>query len=315
MVSMNAGVAGSGWPAPTDNTVYAFFLPPGTNLLGGGGGGNQDTCAAGVGGYHGDVAVGSASVPYAVVPSCNFKILPNAADQTTASMSHELIESATDPQPNGTGAAWIGFNIDPFAFDYFYFDLQLFDAEIGDACEVFDGVFYQDMETSPAPFSAFVQRTWSNKSGLAGHDPCVPESPGETYFNVAPLGMQDVTVSLPAQLTGSSGTTSQPTKGYKIAAGATGTFQVGFYSDGPTNQPWDISAVVGNPIPGATAVNNFNKSSLTASLDKTSGVNGEKAWVTVKVATTGSTFKGEMITIVSSLNSASYYMPIWIAGQ
>jgi hypothetical protein len=33
------------------------------------------------------------------------------------------------------------------------------------------------------------------------------------------------------------------------------------------------------------------------------------------VATSGSTFKGETITITSSLNGVDHYMPIWIAGE
>lgn len=316
MVTANAGTvvtgdAGTGWPASTPDTIYAFFLPPGTSLTGVAGI-NGDTCSAGVGGYHSQV--NNTGPTYAVVPSCNFKILPSAADQTTASMSHELIESSTDPQPNGNTPGYLGFAFDPFAFEAFYINYQLFEAEVSDACEIFNGIFFQDVETTPGAFSAYVQRSWSNKAGPAGHNPCVPQAADEPYFNVAPLDMQAVNVSLPAQLTGSASTTLQPTKGYKIAAGATGTFQVGFYSDADTGGPWEISASAGNPIPGANNTQ-INKSSLTVSTDLTSGVNGQKAWVTVKVASTGTTFKGEFVTITSSLNGTSNYMPIWIAGD
>jgi hypothetical protein len=313
MVSTNAGVT-SGWPASTPDTVYAFFLPPNTSLTGVPGI-QGDTCASGVGGYHAQVSETGST--YAVVPSCNFKILPSPAVQTQASMSHELIESTTDPQPD-SDPGYILFGIDPFAFEAFYINYEeLFRPEVSDACEIFDGIFFEDTETTPTgTFDSFVQRSWSNKAGPAGHDPCVPQPATEVYFNVAPLDLQMVNVSVPGQLANSGqGTATVQTHGYKIAAGSSGQFQVGFYSDASTNgTAWDISASVGNPIPGANNTQ-INPSSLTVSLDKTSGVNGEKAWVTVKVATTGTQFKGEFITITSSLNSASYYMPIWIGGE
>jgi hypothetical protein len=92
---------------------------------------------------------------------------------------------------------------------------------------------------------------------------------------------------------------------------------VGFYSDGPTSGPWSISAVVGNPVLGSQGdfLAQYNQSSLTASIDKTTGQNGEKAQVTVTVKSTGSTFNGELLTITSTLNGVSHYMPVWIAGQ
>jgi hypothetical protein len=51
------------------------------------------------------------------------------------------------------------------------------------------------------------------------------------------------------------------------------------------------------------------------SLDKSTGTNGDIAYVTVKVASTGTLFKGELVTITSALNGSYHYMPIWIAGQ
>jgi len=81
------------------------------------------------------VTVGTVTTSYAVVPSCDFKIVPTAADQSTASMSHELIEAATDPQPNATEPGYVGFTATSFAFDYF----QEFQSETGDACELFGG--------------------------------------------------------------------------------------------------------------------------------------------------------------------------------
>jgi hypothetical protein len=312
MVTTNAGIT-AGWPAPTKDTIYAFFLPPGASLnVGGGGpgggGGSGDACSQGIGGYHDQVTASGIVTAYAVVPSCNFGDAPTVGDETTLSMSHEINEAVSDPEPQENSPGYVGFVPDSFAFDYF----QAFQSEDGDACEFFvsgpDSSFYEQKETTP-PFDYYVQRIWSNPSGAAGHNPCVPV-PADAYFNVTPLGLQDVNVSLPPAVTGASTTTLQPTKGFKVAAGSSGQFQVGFYSDAATTGPWTIKASVGKG-----QLDSYNKSSVTASIDKTTGVNGEKAWITVNVTTSGSTFKGEMIEIVSTLGTVSHYMPVWIAGD
>ena len=318
LVTTNAGAA-SGWPVPTADTIYAFFLPPGMSLLmqtgfGGGGGGLQDACMQGIGGYHDQVSVGSVVTSYAVVDSCNWGIMPSATDQSHAAMSHELAEAVTDPQPQMQPGI-TGYDGDSFAFDYFL----AFTSENGDACAVYsqgpDTSFYEDKETAPAPFDYWVQRIWSNKSGAAGHNPCVPV-PADPYFNVTPLDLQNVNVSIPAQLTGGSSPQQQPTKGYKILDGKSGKFAVGFYSDAATSGPWTITATSGNPLMGGGGgLGNFNKSNIHMTVDKTTGQNGEKAWITVTVTSSGTGFKGEMLTVTSSLDGVDHYMPIWIAGQ
>ena len=50
-------------------------------------------------------------------------------------------------------------------------------------------------------------------------------------------------------------------------------------------------------------------------IDKTSGTNGEKAWIDVTVTTSGALFKGEIITVTSTLNGVSHYMPIWVSNE
>ena len=296
MVSTNAGTM---WPAPTQQIIYAFFLPPNTSLqFGGGGGGGGDACQQGIGGYHDQVMVGNQAVAYAVVPSCTFGGNNTAAEQTTMSMSHELIEAVTDPHPQDNNPGYVGFDPDHFAFDYF----QRFSSETGDACEFFRQSFYQNSEPN---FMYWVQRTWSNKSGAAGHDPCVP-APSDPYFNVTPLQLGLVNVDL--SLLG--GSASTPTKGVHIASGGTATFPIGFYSDAATSGPWTIKAVSGNPATGSMNGSTY----LTASVDKTSGQNGEKAYVTVTVKTVGK-LKGELLTIVSTLNGVNHYMPILVGSE
>jgi hypothetical protein len=313
MINTYAGAA-NGWPEPTVDTIYAFFLAPGTSVqLPNQQGTLQDACAQGIGGYHQGMQAGLVPTAYAVVPSCTFPGTNNtAAQQTSMSMSHEINEAASDPQPN---SGIYGFVNNSFAFDYF----QDFQSEDADACEFFDygpdSSFYEDIETTPAPFDYWVQRVWSNKSGAAGHNPCVPV-PADPYFNVTPLDLQTVNVSFPGQLTGSSTTQQVASKGYKILAGASATFGVGLYSDAATSGPWTIHATAGNPITGSQdPFAMYNPSSLTVSLDKSTGTNGDIAYVTVKVASTGTLFKGELVTITSALNGSYHYMPIWIAGQ
>jgi hypothetical protein len=271
----------------------------------------MDACQQGVGGYHGSVTspVLGGDVAYAVVPSCAFG--GPTTDESTASMSHELIEAATDPfssDRNVQNVAWYGF--DQNHFDWMYFnELQ---AENGDACEFYREAFFQNTEPS---FSYVVQRIWSNSSIAGGHHPCVPV-PSGPYFNVTPLGLKPVTVTLPGLLTGGGGPQNTSTMGVRIPAGQTGTFTVGFYSDAPTSGPWTISATTGNPIlRGQDFLAQYNGSTITASVDRTSGLNGEKAHVTVSVTTTGATFGGELLTITSTLGGVAHYMPIWIGGE
>jgi len=301
MVSTNAGVptdAGVMWPAATDQTIYAFFLPPGTSLDIGGQGGSQDACSAGVGGYHEQVAlVGGAVTSYAVVPSCTFRPGTTATQQSTMSMSHELAEAATDPHPNDKPNGYEGFDPEHFAFDYF----QQFQSEIGDACEFFQDSFYLDQEAS---FSYWVQRQWSNKSAAGGHDPCVPAT-SDPYFNVTPLDLVDVKID-EQQLGGSA---ASLTRGIHVPAGQSATFQIGFFSDGPTSGPWTIKAVPGSGIRPSRST-----PTISATIDKTSGQNGEKAYVTVTVKSQGALFAGEIVTVTSTLGGVSHYMPIWIGN-
>lgn len=317
MVANNAG-AMNGWPAPTPNTIYAFFLAPQTSLnlnMGGmsseGDAASGDACANGVGGYHSQVTVGSVTTSYAVVAACNFGGSATMAQQTTESMSHELIEAATDPQPNGTDdagapvAGWVGFDTDHFAYNWFF---EFSNTEVGDACEVSADNFYEEKETSPA-FDAFVQRTWSNKPGPMGHNPCVPApSPSTTaYFNVAVLNLSEVTLTLPPQLTGATGNTNQQVKGVHIPVGKSAVVELGFFSDGPTSGPWTLSWHQGSPFNPNVATY------LNATIDKTTGVNGEKAYVTVTPTSAGK-LAGELLWIESTLGTAKHMMPIVISS-
>ena len=289
LVATKAGTSmTSGWPAPTSNHVYIVYLHPNTILDFGGG---ASACTVGVGGYHDSTMVNGADISYAIVPRCSFHML-TAFDATTITASHELAEAATDPRP---GNGIYGFDDNHFALEQW----QRGNVEDGDACEFFKDSEYK--ETDPFPY--FVQRQWSNVASAAGHDPCVP-SVGP-YFNVTPLSLETVY----ADLSKNGGSAKAASKGIPIKVGETKTFPVGFFSDAPTNGPWTVRAVEqGNPAYPVKTPH------LKVSIDKTSGENGEIAYVTVTVNSAGAT-KTEYISVVSTLNGITRYMPILIGSM
>jgi hypothetical protein len=212
----------------------------------------------------------------------------------TLAASHVIGESSTDPQPNN---GLFGFDDAHIAFDYWYgFNAM----ENGDACEFFQSSFF----LSPQPFNYAVQRLWSYKSGAAGHAPCAPVMAG-AYFSVTPLDLQDITIDL----TVVGGPSNFKTKGYHAAVGGMVTFPIGFYSDAAA-PAWTVSAESGNSLINQATTR------LTITIDpmKTSGVNGEKTNVTVKVNSTGST-KGELLTLISTRGNIKAYMPVLIGSM
>jgi hypothetical protein len=312
LIETNVGRA---WPAATRDTVYALFLPPGTSLQlqTGDAGAPADPCHDGIGGYHSVVASswGAPDIAYVVIPSCRPKGSP-VPQLSTLSTSHELIEAATNPYGTGGRAAsvgWYGFDDAHFAFQYFN-GLQ---GEIADVCELVSPSF----SMGDASFPYLLQRIWSNASGDAGHDPCVPAG-DQPYFNVAPLGLADVEVTVPAALNGGVAR-KLTTRGLRLGNGETGRFTVGFTSDRPTGGPWTVTATAGNPVLAGAADGDplaaANPSGLRAELDHTSGQNGETAQVTVTVTSTGAAFHGELLTLTSTLNGVNNRMPIWIGAE
>src|SRR5207248_11638159 len=120
--------------------------------------------------------VAGKQVSYAIIPQCSGG--NSTLDESTLSGSHEIGEAALDPHPQSQ-PGWVGFDDNHLSWEFF----QQFQSENGEACEFYKDSFFQS--TDPAlPFA--VQRQWSNKSGAAGHDPCVP-APSRPYFNVTPI--------------------------------------------------------------------------------------------------------------------------------
>ena len=112
-----------------------------------------------------------------------------------------------------------------------------------------------------------MQRVWSNKAAAAGHDPCQPQG-ASPYFNSAPvLGDKIPVVGSPLG--------SFTTKGVKIPVGTSKTIELDLYSDAPTSGPWKISVMDASVFFGGSP-------SLSFTLDKTEGKNGDKVNLTIK---------------------------------
>jgi len=234
-------------PDPTPDTIYALYLPAGTNIT-------LDTSApsSGFGAYHNTMDVtgkadggGPVTVAYAVIPRCG-----SFEATTTISASHEFIEAATDPD--------IGEN----NLTFYMYSNQAWTpsgGEVGDLCENGNSSWTEGTFT--------VQRTWSNASAKASHDPCVPIPAGEVYFNAAPR-RQAITLS---------------------KVGASVTIPIDAYSDAPMSN-WTLSA-------SARGSTNF-----TFAFDTTSVSNGSVANLTVTLTQTLTAPTTIRITSTSSTN-------------
>ena len=209
----------AGLPPPTLNNVYVIFYPSTTTVTLNSAG--WTLCKNNLG-YHESIP-GSPPTVYAVVPDCG--PVPTrtttALDSVTSIASHELIEAATDPL--WSSFAWVTLDA---AHAVWSFDPGV---EVGDMC-AFQPQSYQRLVGSYV-----VQRSWSNASAAAGHDPCVPPL-AQPYFNAIPLFPDQVPIN---GVPGSLGPVT--TSGVKVAVGASATIPVQLFADGPTTA-WTVDA-------------------------------------------------------------------------
>jgi hypothetical protein len=200
---------------PVTNTIYALYFPSSTTITLDGTASCADT---GFDGYHNSMAMGSQQIVYAVINECSpipapfpSIVTPSLLQATTMTASHEIVESATDP------------DADPSAPYGYFLDttnpsnrgwLDVAGGEIADLClDLFN--MNQD-QTTDGTFT--VQRIWSNTQAGSGVDPCNPIPSGETYFNAAPR--QSVVV---------------------VGVGAQATFAVDAFSTAPAAS-WTLTA-------------------------------------------------------------------------
>jgi len=274
------------WPPPDANTLYVLHYPAGTVVTLQSAMGPAQTCV-GIGGYHSSTTLdtnhGSMEVPYAVIPRCaNFGPL-KGLDAVTGAESHELIEAATDPLPQDETAYG---QVDDA---HIFWELALGGGEVGDMCAQFPKAFTKFTDLPDYE----VQRTWSNMSALAGHDPCVPALPGTVYFNAAPVLPDNI--AFPGFGT---------MKGVKIAIGDSKTIDVDLFSDGDTGGPFDVQAFDFNQLMGQPA-------NLELSLDRDSGYNGEILHLTISPQAKGE-FGANIFVLMSGQGGGA--PPNWWIG-
>lgn len=149
-------------PAPTDQMIYALYIPAATTISFSDGSG---TSCAGFLGYHSSInmAVNNLTMPiaYAVINRCG------GIDSVTETASHEFTEACTDPHPF-TGPGYTFFKDNAWT---------VAGGEDGDMCSMVSGV-------TEAGWS--LTRVWSNKNAKAGDQPCMPlpaQAKDYPYFN------------------------------------------------------------------------------------------------------------------------------------
>ena len=232
-------VPAQGWIAPDPNTLYIVFLPAGVTLTAG-----MDTSCKTFGGYHDETA--QSGIVYALVPRCPTQGEP--IDEVTPPTSHELIEAVTDPRPE-TAPGFVTVDAPNLVWEYTP------GAEVGDMCE------YIAAARQRLVGNFAVQRTWSNKSAAAGHDPCVPVL-DQPYVAAAPI-LDDVVLA------------GTKTKGIQIANGASVSFDVKLISDRPADA-WTIK------IADVASIIQQGPAELDCTLDRTTASTGDTAHVTCK---------------------------------
>ncbi len=273
--------------APDGNTIYALFYPTSTIIEEAPG---YDSCQS-FGGYHADttVNVGDAGAPvqfaYALVPRCPTFYQSEGltgVDEVTAGASHEIAEAVTDPFSE-TNAAYLAAD-----YDHKVYGVVLAASEVADMCS-----WEMPSATKPTGIDFQTSRVWSNKAALAGHDPCLP-APSEPYFATVPVLTDDAPV--PEYVSyGANGqiVTGGTTKGVRLKVGETTTIDLVLYSDGPTSGPWTVQP--------QEIVSAGQQPSLTLSLDRPSGVNGEKLHLTITRNKASEPGHGNSILFYSSI--------------
>jgi len=262
-----------GFANPPADVLFSFYFPTTTTieLFG------EQSCSS-FDGYHSSVRYGtSKTVAYAVMARCGSDDITTV----TSTSTHEFVEATTDPNPENN-AAYLEPDESHLAFSF------LAGGEAGDLC-----TFNRDADYTPDGYPFFVQRTWSNASILAGHDPCVP-APAGPFLAAIP----DQPDSVPVQGFPGSGVT----RGIAIPVGGTRTIDLHFHSDDPATTSWNIST---------NDVSKFGPdgaSHLTLTLDRTTAMVGQVAHLTITRNSKSATYGAEPFSVRSSTstNTASW---------
>ncbi len=266
------------WGAPSTESQYVFYFPAGTVVDGNVG--CQDYLA-----YHSSAVVaGGSEVAYAVIPRCGAFGNNDELGVATESASHEMVEAATDPFSN---VAWVDLDDKNGAWDY-----MSGGGENADLCQDIANV-----DANPADLGYVVQRSWSNAAAAASHDPCQPTT--AVYFNAAPVLPDTATINFGGGFTLDTGAV-------KIPVGGSRTIELDLFSDAATTAPFtvhatDIAGYYGYPT------------ELAFTFDRSTGVNGEKVYLTVHVDRAGAFYTGgNFFWVVADLGTAEQYWPVFV---
>jgi hypothetical protein len=268
VLAANTTGADSAWGPPDPSTVYLFVIPEGSTVTI-----DQSTCCDDFGGYHSEAMSGAVSVPYAVGCSCPgfFGSTVRPLDERTIAISHELVETATDPFPVSNPAYQIEDRAD------IIWTVVNGGGEVGDMC-----AFNDDAAFVPPGAKYMVQRSWSNAAAKKMQNPCVPYATTAPYFN-----------SFPALESVALGADKYLTRGVQVGIGKSRTIDVNLYSSAPTAGTWTVSAYDYDYwFRGLPA-------KLALSLDKAEGRNGDTLHLTITAKAQDPDLGAEAFILVS----------------
>jgi hypothetical protein len=269
------------WGAPDASTIYTLVFTKQTQILVDG-----VACAGGPPAWHGEIKPtgGTFRVPYAVITRCEPYLDLAGIDFVTSGLSHEWVEASTNPFYS-TDPAFSGTAKEDAAWS------AIFVGEVGDMCASTRGAYHK-----PEGFPFMVQRSWSNASAAAGHDPCVPR-PAEPYFNAAPVM---------TELVAAGGiVASDAVHGIVIPVGGSRTVDVALFGDGETDAPFEVHATDYAKLMAS-------KPDLAFEWDKTKGKNGDVLHLTItRVKADGALGGAALFMLTSKLNGRESF---WVGA-
>jgi hypothetical protein len=274
-VASNVASGSSPWGAADPSTIYMIVLPQGSTVTFSNGG----TCCSDFGGYHNETTnMSGITVPYAVICTCPaaFGLNLSPLDARTTTVSHELVEAATDPFPN-TNPAYQGADRANVVWD------AVTGGELADMCAL-----YPDANVVPAGGTYMIQRSWSNAAAAASRNPCVPRAQTTPAFGSYPL-LDSV----------NAGTAKNPfiTQGVKVLLGESQTIDVVLSGDGPRDLTWSVGVYTYEDLRGGDTTN------LGVSLDKNSGKNGDVLHLTLGPKHTNPDLGADAFILISRAGS------------
>jgi hypothetical protein len=271
LVASTSG-ANPAFGAADASTIYLFVLPSGTIESD-----TQGACCTDFDGYHSETTGGPIAVPYVVACACpGFGGTDSALHLRTIAISHELVETATDPFPR-SNPAFLGEDQDHLVWT------SVTGGELADMCVLNEDAFF-------IPFGSqyMIQRSWSNAAAKADFDPCVPtRSPGPDFNTFPALGPVSYSTPFGRPFT---------TQGIKIPLGTTMTIPLTLYSSAPTGANWTVRVFDANDLKSGTA-------NLSLSLDRTTGQNGDTINLTITPHAKDARLGGEAFLLFSELGT------------